>query len=141
MDKTKIIILVVIAAVAVGAVLVMQNMGNGDEAIESVNLTINVDSNIYSEAKLKTGDTLLASANSYDRQHSKGIIIGTSIDPGQESQHSTELVKAEVWFKDNTTGEIINKTMPSEANGYNIEKFDWIDGYVPYKAQVWYKSK
>ena len=107
----------------------------------SVTLTLHVNSNWYSQARLKTGDVLLGTASSYFRQHGKGVSIGTMIDAGQEGQHSTRLIKAKVWFENDYTGNVITRTHSSTHNGYNIEKFNWIDGYTPYKAQVWYKHR
>ena len=107
----------------------------------SVTLTLHVNSNWYSQARLKTGDVLLGTASSYFRQHGKGVSIGTMIDAGQEGQHSTRLIKAKVWFENDYTGNVITRTHSSANNGYNIKKFNWIDGYTPYKAQVWYKHR
>ena len=107
----------------------------------SVTLTLHVNSNWYAQARLKTGDVLLGTASSYFRQHGKGVSIGTMIDAGQEGQHSTRLIKAKVWFENDYTGEVITRTHSSVYKGYNIKKFDWIDGYTPYKAQVWYKHR
>ena len=108
---------------------------------KSVTLKLKVDRSKYCEKKLKTGDVLLAVANSYDRQHPKGVSIGTMIDAGQEGQHSTKLIKAKIWFKNKYTGSVITRTVGSSYSGYNIQHVNWIDGYVPYKAKVWYTSR
>ena len=104
-------------------------------------LKLKVNSNYYSQKKLKTGDVFLAAANSYARQHPKGIVMGTSgIDAGQEGQHSTKLLKAKVWYKNTQTGKTITKTKYATKNKRDIKKFSWISGYKPIKVKVWYKK-
>lgn len=104
-------------------------------------LKLKVDSTYYSQKKLKTGDVFLASCNSYARQHPKGIVMGTAgIDAGQEGQHSTKLLKAKVWYKNTQTGKTITKTKYATKNKRDIKKFNWISGYKPIKAKVWYKK-
>ena len=105
---------------------------------KSVTFKLRVDHWKYSGKRLKTGDLLLAVANSYDRQHSKGISIGTMIDAGQEFQHSTRLIQAKVWFKNEFTGKVITKIKGATRSGYNIKHMNWIEDYIPYKAKVWY---
>ena len=105
---------------------------------KTVSFKLRVDHWKYSGKRLKTGDLLLAVANSYDRQHYKGISIGTMIDAGQEGQHSTRLIQAKVWFKNEYTGKVITKVKGAAHKGYNIKHMNWIEDYIPYKAKVWY---
>ena len=105
-------------------------------------LKLKVDDMYYSTKKLKTGDRLEACANSYSGgQHGKGITIGTMIEAGQEGQHSTKLIKAKVWFKNDNNGKIKTKIQKAGKNKYNIKKVKWINGYTPYKVKVWYKYR
>lgn len=105
---------------------------------KSVSFKLRVDHWKFSGKRLKTGDLLLAVANSYDRQYPKGIIIGTRIDAGQEFQHSTRLIQAKVWFKNEFTGKVITKIKGATRSGYDIKHMNWIEDYIPYKAKVWY---
>ena len=52
-----------------------------------------------------------------------------------------QINQAKVWFENYYAGDVITRTHSSVYKGYNIKKFDWIDGYTPYKAQVWYKHR
>ena len=105
---------------------------------KTVTLKLRIDDWRYASKKLKTGDVLLAVANSYARQHPKGISIGTMIDAGQEGQHSTKLLQAKIWFKNEYTGKIKTKIVGTSYHGYNIKHVKWIEDYVPYKAKIWY---
>ena len=105
---------------------------------KTVTLKLRIDDSRYASKKLKTGDVLLGVANSYTRQHAKGISIGTMIDAGQEFQHSTRLLQAKIWFKNEYTGKIKTKIVGTSHKGYNIKHVKWIEDYVPYKAKVWY---
>ena len=60
------------------------------------------------------------------------------IDAGQEFQHSTRLLQAKIWFKNEYTGKIKTKIVGTSHKGYNIKHVKWIEDYVPYKAKVWY---
>lgn len=107
---------------------------------KTVTLRLKVD-NGYTVKKLKTGDVLLASTDSFDRQHAQGVSIGTMIDAGQEGQHSTRLIQAKIWFKNDYTGKIITKVKGTANKGFNIKHVYWIDDYTPYKAKVWYTHR
>lgn len=99
-------------------------------------------SSFYSEVKLKTGDILLAAATNRNGQHGRGVTIGTLINAGLEGQHSTKLVKGIVLYKNKNTGKIITKTQKeTDWNDHNLKRLPWINGYVPYKAKVWYQKK
>lgn len=107
----------------------------------SATLKLKVNTHRYSEKRLKTGDILLACACSYDRQHYKGVDVGTMIDAGQDGQHSTKMIKGKVWYKNTRTGKVVSKVNPSADKARNIKHFEWINGYVPYKVKVWYQQK
>lgn len=105
-------------------------------------MTIKSTNYYFTTKKLKTGDNVDAFYEyRYGKQASPGIYIGTKLHPGHEAQHSTRLIKAKVYFKDDYTGRIVTKTGKPASGGYNIKTLAWVDGLTPYKVKIWYKHR
>ena len=96
----------------------------------------------YSVKKLRTGDKLIAFYEvNPDRQYNQGVYIGTNIDPGQDGQHSTKLLKAKIYFKRVVDDKVIVKVVKSDKSKLNIKTVKWDRDMYPYKVTVWYKKR
>lgn len=94
--------------------------------------------------KFKNGDAIAGYVEYYgNMQFDKGTgvtawFIGNGLN-GDIEPHHTKLIKAKFYFKHKKTGKIKTKTV--KGNGGSHIRTDLINGYKPYKAQVYYKTK
>ena len=93
--------------------------------------------------KLKNGDAIAGYVQyKNDMQFQKGTGVtawyfGNGLNEDIEPHH-TKLVKAKFYFK-NSKGTVKTKTV--KATGWGHIRTNLINGYTPYKADVWYKTK
>ena len=93
--------------------------------------------------RLKTGQKLDAFYNTeLYGMYPNGIYIGTMLNPGQGEYSNTKLLKAQIYFKSQSTGKIISKIYTKTNHNHdNMKVIKLIKGYTPIKANVWYKHK
>jgi len=87
--------------------------------------------------KLKNGDGLYTIYSTKYGQYYPGAYV-QGFSSGIELPKHTKIVKAKFFFKNKKTGKVITKT--SKNGGYAIN-VNLVNGYIPYKATVWYKDK
>lgn len=92
--------------------------------------------------KLKNGDAIAGYVEyKGNMQFDKGTgvtcwYIGSGVN-GDIDPHFTKLVKVKFYFK-NKNGKIKTKTVTSKGSSHI--RTNLINGYTPYKADVWYKT-
>jgi hypothetical protein len=87
--------------------------------------------------KLKNGDGLYTIYSTKYGQYYPGAYV-QGFSSGIELPKHTKIIKAKFFFKNKKTGKVITKT--SKNGGYAIN-VNLVNGYLPYKATVWYKDK
>lgn len=63
------------------------------------------------------------------------------MDPGQELQHSTRLIKAKIFYHREGDGKVVSKIVKPIKDKYNIKPVKWNDDIIPFKGIFWYKKR
>lgn len=124
---------------SLGAVSAVAPFGVSDVSFDVVNVS---DGEHFKDkaTELAGGDSVICFAEHRDNvQYSKGIhIVHWYVGDGEEDidPHHTVILKEIVFYKDGN-GNMINQTQTLDKG---FEAFPLIDGYSPFKVQVFFKE-
>ena len=124
---------------SLGAVSAVAPFGVSDVSFDVVNVS---DGEHFKDkaTELAGGDYVICFAEHRDNvQYSKGIhIVHWYVGDGEEDidPHHTVILKEIVFYRD-VNGNVINRTQTLDKG---FEAFPLIDGYTPFKVQVFFKE-
>lgn len=132
-------LILVLFLMSLGAVSAVAPFGVSDVSFDVVNVS---DGEHFKDkaTELAGGDSVICFAEHRDNvQYSKGVhIVHWYVGDGEEDidPHHTVILKEIVFYKDGN-GNVINQTQSLDKG---FEAFPLIDGYTPFKVQVFFKE-